>query len=214
MPRSALTLLIAAAALSLSNAPLPQGPPSVDAGPPPAPAPSSAAAAVTPAPSSVAKAVRAGLSNRCNALAHDELSRLTTVLLRESRSHSLPPRLVVAVIDVESRCDPFAVSQAGAVGLMQLLPSTAAELARQLDIPWRGPQTLFDPVSNVRLGVAYLRELVDRYGRMATALAAYNWGPGRIDAWLRRGRPLPSRYAQRVLDVYSRRRAAAGPGDS
>ena len=70
----------------------------------------------------------------------------------------------------------------------------------QLGIEWRGPQSLFDPILNVRIGVAYLRQLADRYeGDIATALAAYNWGPGRIDGKLRRGVPLPTVYDQSVL---------------
>jgi len=51
----------------------------------------------------------------------------------------------------------------------------------------------------VRLGLAYLRELTDRYGNTATALAAYNWGPGRIDRRIRRGQSVPELYATRVL---------------
>jgi soluble lytic murein transglycosylase-like protein len=54
----------------------------------------------------------------------------------------------------------------------------------------------------VRIGVAYLREMVDRYASVRAALAAYNWGPGEIDARLRDGGVLPVRYAERVLGAY------------
>ena len=67
---------------------------------------------------------------------------------------------------------------------------------------YQGPTTLFDPIVNVRLGVAYLRQLSDRYGRIQVALAAYNWGPGRIDRRMRRGTALPVGYANKVLDHY------------
>jgi soluble lytic murein transglycosylase len=110
---------------------------------------------------------------------------------------------VLAVIEVESRFDPFAVSHKGALGLMQVMPATGAPIARRLGIPWRGPQTLFDPRANVRIGVAYLRELIDRYANVRAALAAYNWGPGEIDARLRQGDVLPASYPERVLDAYS-----------
>ena len=89
---------------------------------------------------------------------------------------------------------------------MQLLPSTGKWLAPKAGVEWLGPHTLFDPIANVRLGVAYLRQLIDRYdGSIATALTAYNWGPGRIDRRLRRGAPLPTVYAQLVLGAYGER---------
>lgn len=132
-----------------------------------------------------------------------ERGALARALVEASREHGLEPALVLAVIEVESRFDPFAVSHKGALGLMQILPSTGAPIARRLGIPWRGPQTLFDPHANLRIGVAYLRELIDRYANVRAALAAYNWGPGEIDARLRQGDVLPASYPERVLDAYS-----------
>lgn len=137
-----------------------------------------------------------------------ERDALARALVEASRAHGVQPALVLAVIEVESRFDPFAVSHKGALGLMQILPSTGAPIARRLGIPWRGPQTLFDPHANVRIGVAYLRELIDRYANVRAALAAYNWGPGEIDARLRQGDVLPAHYPERVLDAYSSGRRA------
>lgn len=142
---------------------------------------------------------RSGLSDR-------ELAGLARTIVVESKRQQLDPALVLAVMHVESRFDTYAVSPKDALGLMQLLPSTGAWLAPQVGVDWQGPQTLFDPASNVRLGVAYLRQLVDRYdGDVRTALLAYNWGPGRIDQRLRRGAPLPREYAQLVFAAYSPR---------
>jgi len=90
----------------------------------------------------------------------------------------------------------------GAMGLMQLMPATAEDVAGRIGLRWAGPETLFDPVTNVRLGVVYLRELLDRYKNVAVALAAYNWGPTRIAERLRQGEPVPALYARRVLSVY------------
>ncbi len=138
----------------------------------------------------------------------EELLRLSVAIAAESSRAKLPVELVLAVIQVESSGYNYAVSPAGAMGLMQLVPATAEGVARQIGLRWVGPATLFDPVSNVRLGVFYLRELIDRYGRVSTALAAYNWGPTRIAESLRREEPVPVGYAQRVLSVYEKAKAA------
>ncbi|MCP4903654.1 MAG: lytic transglycosylase domain-containing protein [bacterium] len=139
------------------------------------------------------------LAVRHTALAERERIRLARTIAREARDHRLDPDLVMAVIEVESAGYHLAQSRVGARGLMQLLPATGRELADKLDIEWIGPETLFDPFINVRLGTAYLRELANRYdGDINLALAAYNWGPGRIDGRLRRGAAVPSRYIQQV----------------
>jgi len=134
-----------------------------------------------------------------------EVARLAQTVVVEARRYHFDPALVLAVIHVESRFDTYAVSPKDALGLMQLLPSTGEALAPIVGVEWHGPQTLFDPVANVRLGVAYLRQLTDRYnGSVRTALVAYNWGPGRIDQFVRAGDPLPREYSQLVLAAYDR----------
>ena len=137
---------------------------------------------------------------RRTGLTRVEREELARCIVTEARRHQLEPSLVLAVMHIESLYDTFAVSDKDAMGLMQLLPSTGEWLAPQVGVEWRGPQSLFDPIVNVRLGVAYLRQLADRYeGDIATALAAYNWGPGRIDSKLRRGVLLPTVYVHSVL---------------
>jgi hypothetical protein len=87
--------------------------------------------------------------------------------------HGVPARLVRAVIAVESAGQPQARSPKGAMGLMQLMPATARQY---------GVTNAFNPTENVRAGVAYLRELLDRYeNNEELALAAYNAGPGAVD---------------------------------
>lgn len=132
-----------------------------------------------------------------------ELEQLAETVVAECRRHDLDPALVLAVMHVESRFYTYAVSPVNALGLMQVMPSTGEWLAPSVGVEWLGPQTLFDPVENTRLGVAYLRMLMDRYdGDVRTALLAYNWGPGRIDRRLRAGTPLPREYAQLVFAAY------------
>ncbi len=137
-----------------------------------------------------------------------EISQLSLAIARESERVGLPVDLVLAVIRVESSGYNFALSQAGAMGLMQLLPSTAVSVAQRIGVRWVGPSTLFDPVSNVRLGINYLQQLVERYGSVPTALAAYNWGPGRIAERIRRGESIPVAYAQRVMGLYGGTKAS------
>ena len=142
-------------------------------------------------------------TRRRTGLVEAEIAELARVIVEESRRHGLETRLVLAVMHVESRFNSFAVSKVGALGLMQIMPATGEELAQHLGIPWHGPQTLFDPIVNTRLGVAYVSQLKQRYDHLATALAAYNWGPGHIDGRLRRGTPLPKTYPGRVFEAYA-----------
>jgi soluble lytic murein transglycosylase-like protein len=108
--------------------------------------------------------------------------------------NELPSALVKAVIAAESAFDPEAVSHAGAQGLMQLMPATAQNL---------GVVDPLRPDQNVRGGVRYLRGLIDRYGDLSLALAAYNAGPTAVDRY---GGIPPYRetraYVKRVLTYY------------
>jgi hypothetical protein len=136
-------------------------------------------------------------------LVDSEIAEVARTIVEESCRHAIDPGLVLAVIYVESRYHAYSVSPVGAMGLMQILPTTGEELAAREGVVWRGPQTLFDPVVNVRLGVTYLRELTDRYESTPMALAAYNWGPGHIDRRLRRGAPMPTVYPALVFEAYT-----------
>ena len=114
---------------------------------------------------------------------------------RHAANHSLDPKLVQAVIQVESGYNHKARSHKGAMGLMQLMPATAQQL--RVEDP-------YDPDENVRGGTQYLRHLVDRFpGRIDLAVAAYNAGPGAVERY--NGIP-PYRetrdYVRRVLSLY------------
>ncbi len=144
------------------------------------------------------------LAFRRTSLSQRERITLAETIVREARAQGLEPHLVAAVIEVESAGRPQAVSHVGALGLMQILPETGRELAQKHGVPWSGPDTLFDPAINVKLGAAYLRELTNRYGDVSIALAAYNWGPGVIDQRLRDGDTLPSEYIDSVMRAFVR----------
>jgi soluble lytic murein transglycosylase len=201
-PAAALAEAAPAAGLEVGDAPAPEPPP-VLAATPPEP---SREAVLRERVEKIAQVLR----SRRTGLTRNEIARLAHTIVREADRHDLDPWLVLAVIAVESGFYNFAVSDKGAMGLMQVMPATAVELAARKRIRWNGPTTLFDPVVNVRLGVSYLRQLSDRYGRIQIALAAYNWGPGRIDRRLKRGSELPQEYARLVLDAYDEAQARHG----
>jgi len=112
--------------------------------------------------------------------APDRAQAYDDIIEENSRLNNVRPSLVKAVVQVESGFNPRAYSPKGAMGLMQLMPATAREL---------GVRNPFDPEENVRGGVAYLRQLLDRYdNNEQLALAAYNAGPGAVD---RHGQAIP-----------------------
>jgi soluble lytic murein transglycosylase-like protein len=169
--------------------------------------PVSAAPALTaPQPAPLVVAIAKHIARYETGLLPHEVDTLAQTIVDEANRHELDPMLVMAVMTVESRYHNFAVSPVGAMGLMQVMPKTAEEVAARLGIPWLGSQTLFDPIANVKVGVAYLKQLTDRYDHMDTALAAYNWGPGRIDRRLHRGSPLPKEYPHLVTKAYGSNR--------
>jgi soluble lytic murein transglycosylase len=124
------------------------------------------------------------------------VARFDDLISEAALDQRLPPALLKAVIAAESHFDPGAVSQKGAQGLMQLMPATARQL---------GVDDALAAEANVRGGARYLRELVDRFGDLSRALAAYNAGPAVVDRY---GGIPPYRetrqYVDRVLTYYRR----------
>ncbi len=146
------------------------------------------------------------LQKQHTGLADRQLPGIAETLVAEADRHRIDVNLVLAVIFVESAGYNFAVSPVGARGLMQIMPVTGEELARRLGHPWHGADALFDPILNLKLGTAYLRQLLNHYhGNVETALAAYNWGPGHIDRRIASGASLPRLYPQLVRDALERR---------
>ncbi|MHB8417254.1 MAG: lytic transglycosylase domain-containing protein [Myxococcales bacterium] len=147
-------------------------------------------------------------------------------IVRWAQAIGVPADLMQALMREESALDPTVVSGAGAVGLTQLMPGTANLVARRLGLPRVSPAALGEPDLNIRIGCAYVAELLRRYGgNPALALAAYNAGEGAVDAWLqRRGKePLDAfveqipiaetrGYVKRVLATYATYRYLYGQG--
>jgi hypothetical protein len=113
-----------------------------------------------------------------------------------ARTYNLDPKLLHAIAKVESNYNPRAVSPKGALGVMQLIPSTARLV---------GVSDPFDPRENIHGGARYLKYLLDKFGDLTLALAAYNAGPKAVEAY---GGIPPyaetQRYVRSVLSLYQR----------
>ena len=104
---------------------------------------------------------------------------------QHSSTASIPATWALGVARSESLFMRDARSSAGAIGLMQLMPSTGRKVAREIKLPYSGLDTLTDPHKNIRLGTTYLGNMAERYdGNRVLATAAYNAGPHRVDRWL------------------------------
>ncbi|MEW6281534.1 MAG: lytic transglycosylase domain-containing protein [Candidatus Eremiobacterota bacterium] len=120
-----------------------------------------------------------------------------SMIKQASRTHNVDESLIRAVIKQESAYDPKATSHCGAMGLMQLMPETAADL---------GVADAYDPYQNIMGGTKYLRQLLDRFnGNMTRAIAGYNAGPGAVE---QHGGippyPETQNYVACVLEFYQR----------
>jgi len=104
---------------------------------------------------------------------------------RYAEEYGLDPYLVCAVIWTESKFDPDAYSQRGAIGLMQIMPETGEWIAGKLDIADFETKMLYDPQINIRFGCWYLGYLSERFdGDVTKICAGYNAGPNKVDQWL------------------------------
>ncbi|MBX2859608.1 MAG: lytic transglycosylase domain-containing protein [Vampirovibrio sp.] len=118
---------------------------------------------------------------------------LEDLVERQAGKEGLDPNLVKALVQTESAFNPKAVSKAGAMGLMQLMPGTANEL---------GVKDAFNPVQNINGGTKYLKTLMGKYDSVPKALAAYNAGPGAVDKYS--GIPPykeTQNYVQRIMSL-------------
>ncbi len=134
-------------------------------------------------------------------------SNLAAFVTEASQRFGIPEAWIVAVIDAESRNNPNARSAKGALGLMQLMPSTWTILRAQLQL---GDNPL-DAHDNIIAGTAYLRLLFDRYGARGF-LGAYNAGPGRYEAAIKTGSPLPAETISYVATIRAKLRLTDDQG--
>jgi len=131
---------------------------------------------------------------------YDQLARL---IVEESAKASIDPLFVAAVIRSESMFQSAAVSNRGAQGLMQIMPETGRYISQRANVRWGGSQSLSDPSTNIRLGIAYLKYLEGMFkGNRERILIAYNWGPANLNQSLRYKTTPPRQsvnYAREIL---------------
>lgn len=130
--------------------------------------------------------------------AHD----VAKTIIEEANEYSLDPYFVMAVISGESSFNPLAVGPVGEIGMMQIRPSTGKWMAGLLKTKWRGDKSLRDPVTNIKLGVAYLSWLRSKFaGNGQLYLAAYNMGPKSVKNAVSRN-VYPKDYPIHVMKRY------------
>jgi soluble lytic murein transglycosylase len=129
---------------------------------------------------------------------------MAELIYSESYQYGFDPELILALVVKESSIYNWSKSRVGALGLMQIRPTTGRALAKAINIPWNGKKTLFKPHLNIKLGTHYLAKLVDRFGKIEVALTAYNYGPTRVARMLKKDQTLPKAYAHRILGTYQR----------
>jgi len=117
----------------------------------------------------------------------------TSQIQTNADSLNIEPALILGLIRQESMLDPNAMSAVGARGLMQIMPETGKEIARELNAQWQTATSLFVPDINIKYGAFYFKRLLNQFdGHFALATAAYNAGPNRVNKWLSTDRSLPA----------------------
>lgn len=138
--------------------------------------------------------------------AHPNVKKYEPLLARHAQEYGVDLALVKAVVAVESAYEPEAVSQKGAVGLMQVIPDTAERYGVGDDAKRTVEQKLLDPAVNIRIGTRYLGELLARFGGdVALAVAAYNAGEGAVERYGNKVPPFPEtqEFVKLVLQFHA-----------
>jgi len=137
-----------------------------------------------------------------------EASYLAREIDRNARFYDFDPLLILAVVMTESGADFDAVGHgaggapSGALGVMQVRPATARAMAVALGKPVPSDTDLMDPSYNLSVGVAFLLQMIHRYGDLRLGIMAYNVGPSGLESGLRGESPLPEGYFRKVLRMY------------
>lgn len=138
------------------------------------------------------------IASRARGIHGTQPADIVETLLLQEKQYGIPPALLLALIQVESSFRNYAVSSAGAMGLMQLQPVTAEMLCEELGLEWQGPHSLFNPQFNITLAAYYLDQLSRRFQNFNLALEAYNKGPTRVTNQLAMGVQVEGVYSTNI----------------
>jgi soluble lytic murein transglycosylase len=137
-------------------------------------------------------------------ISEDELKNVAIMIYKASGQHNLDYRLILAIMKIESNFRHNAVSSKGARGLLQVKPSHAKFIARDMGILWYGDKTLDEPDKNIKIGVHFFSELMGDFDNVNMALLAYNIGPTKLKQIVsEKGKPNKG-FSKLVLREYNK----------
>jgi soluble lytic murein transglycosylase len=137
-------------------------------------------------------------------IAEDQLRNVAKMIYEESEDYMVDYRLILAIVKIESNFKHNAVSSKGARGLLQIKPSLAKFIARDIGMQWGGPKTLDEPDKNIKIGVHLFSGLVENFDNITMALHAYHVGPTKLKTILSEKRKPDKSFINLVLAEYKR----------
>lgn len=152
------------------------------------------------------------LKNKKVRSSDEKLKKIATSVYEEAKEYEIDYRLVLAVMKVESNFKSDAISKKGARGLLQIKPSLAKHVSKEIGVSIKSPKCLEEPEKNIRIGVSHLSWLIDKFENLNTALYAYNVGLGKVRPSNSDDGP-DTRFTRKVLSEYYLIKTALPNGD-
>lgn len=135
--------------------------------------------------------------------ADDDKAQLVNVISDECDKYDYDPMFLMALILTESSFKKGQVSSAGARGLMQIRPFVGKSLADKIGVDWDGAETLFEPDLNIQMGALHLFEMILKFKDVRQAIVSYNLGESALRSRVKKNKPLPKAYFERVISNYN-----------
>lgn len=157
------------------------------------------------------KQIAAFLKEQTKRLSDDDASVIAKIVYEESQKKNLDYRLVLAIMKIESNFRHDVISRKGARGLLQVKPSLAKYIARDVGVQWKDDSTLDEPAMNIKIGVHHFSSLIDDFESVSMALHAYHVGPTRLREIVADKKKPEKRYLNLVLDEYKRNKSVLPP---
>jgi soluble lytic murein transglycosylase len=159
----------------------------------------------------IVKQIISHVKNENESLSENELRTIAEIVYEESFKKKVDYRLVLAIMKIESNFRQDAISRKGARGLLQVKPSLAKYIARDIGVDWTGDSALHEPEKNIKIGVHFFSQLIDDFENINMALHAYHVGPTRLRAIVTDKKKPQKRFLNLVLDEYDRNKSVLPP---